>query len=520
MYASQRGDAKMIEALCRLGAKPEQINPVTGWDALTYAIACKHLEACKTLINNGEDILKNLRIPPGNTQAYTELSPLSFAISGDFVELIDWWLDKNPQRFGTIEVAKLATNMLANAAASGASSIVKPLQKRGADPYTATLNLGYQQLKGVWQIAAHFGRPAVIECLLSEGYRLHPTPRTISSVCNFLGLGKVTDVYIHLGMQAAANTAVDRIIDDQLRQYPEKAIEGLAQRYVMTPVTNQDLAIGWWCEQGFLAAPFFNSNFNNFFYVCAGVLGKNAFYSERFPLRDGGTPEQHLQMAVEFLSDSICSPEWPQSFSGLNLTPNGEQIMNQIAVAQGELLLKGIARLRQRFDEQVATLPVICVSMYISVSHQLNEPDLYWRMTKEWGLYDPVARAAIRLVKEAYAKLREVKPEAITPEFAAMSLEEQLRHVIVDMLEESDKIPEIVEAIRKPTSEGEFEIVSTLLFQQWRLFCEVFGVTKPRFSQFGPHRAEQPEPVMEVDVPEVVTTLDGMANSSSATAFQ
>ncbi len=520
MCASQRGDAKMISALCRLGAKPEQINPVTGWDALTYAIACKNLEACKTLINNGEDILKTLRIPHGNAQTYNEKPPLAFAILVDFVELIDWWLDKNPQRFGTIEAARLATQMLANAAVHGASSIVKPLLKRGADPYTATINLGHQQLKGVWQIAAHFGRPAVIEYLLSEGYRIHPTPRTISSVCNFLGLGKVADVYIHLAMQAKANTPADRIIDAQLRQCPEKAIEGLAQRYVMTPVTNQNLAIGWWCEQGFLAAPFFNSNSIKFFYACAGVLGKNAFYSERFPLHDGGTPEQHLQMAVEFLSDSICSPEWPQSFSGLKLTPSGEQAMNQIAIAQGELLLRGIAHLRKRFDEQVATLPVICVSMYISVSHQVNEPDLYWRMTREWGLYDPIARAVLRLVKEAYAKLREVKPEAITPKFAAMSLEEQLRHVIVDMLEESDKIPEIVEAIRKPTSEGEFEIVSTLLLQQWRLFCQALGVTKPRFSQFGPHLPAQPEPVMEVDMPEVVTTLDGMANSSSATAFQ
>jgi hypothetical protein len=135
-------------------------------------------------------------------------------------------------------------------------------------------------------------------------------------------------------------------------------------------------------------------------------------------------------------------------------------------------------------------------------------------------LYDPVARAALRLVKEAYHTLRSLRPEKTTAEFAAMSLEEQLRHVIVDQLEEWDKIPEIVEAIRKPTIEREFEIVSTLLLQQWRLFCEVFGVTKPRFSQFGPHRPAQPEPVMEVDVPEVVTTLDGMANSSSATAFQ
>ena len=91
--------------------------------------------------------------------------------------------------------------------------------------------------------------------------------------------------------------------------------------------------------------------------------------------------------------------------------------------------------------------------------------------------------------------------------FAAMSLEEQLRHVIVDLLEESDKIPEIVEAIRKPVNEGEFETVSTLLFQQWRLFCEAFGVTKPRFLQIGPFQQgasytdteAHAVPVMEVD---------------------
>jgi hypothetical protein len=339
-------------------------------------------------------------------------------------------------------------------------------------------------------------------------------------VCSFLGIGKVTDVYIHLGMQVAANTAADRIIDDQLRQHPERAIQELAGRYVMSPVTEKNLALGWWCEQGFLNAPFFNSDSIKHFYASVGVLGQNTFYPERFQSHGPATQAQQLQMLVEFLSDELCAPEWPQCFSGLNLTPNGEQIMNQIAVAQGELLLKGIARLRQRFDEQVATLPSIFLNTYLSASHQLNEADFYSRMTKEWGLYDPVARAALRLVKEAYHTLRSLRPEKTTAEFAAMSLEEQLRHVIVDQLEEWDKIPEIVEAIRKPTIEREFEIVSTLLLQQWRLFCEVFGVTKPRFSQFGPHRPAQPEPVMEVDVPEVVTTLDGMANSSSATAFQ
>jgi hypothetical protein len=92
-----------------------------------------------------------------------------------------------------------------------------------------------------------------------------------------------------------------------------------------------------------------------------------------------------------------------------------------------------------------------------------------------------------------------LRPEKTTAEFAALPPDDQLKYVIVDKLEEWDKIPEIIETLIKLENPEELDIVSELLFQQWRLFCEAFGVTKPRFSQFGPHRAEQPEPVMEVD---------------------
>ena len=154
-----------------------------------------------------------------------------------------------------------------------------------------------------------------------------------------------------MGMQAAANTQADRIIDDQFRQHPERAIQELAGRCVMSPVTEQNLALGWWCEQGLLAAPFFNSASIKHFYAAVGLLGQNTYYPERFKLDGPATQAQQLHMLVEFLSDELCAPERPQCFSGLNLTPNGEQAMNQIAVAQGELLLKGIARLRRHFDE-------------------------------------------------------------------------------------------------------------------------------------------------------------------------
>ena len=228
---------------------------------------------------------------------------------------------------------------------------------------------------------------------------------------------------------------------------------------------------------------------------------------------------QQTQMLVEILSDRLCSPEWPQRFSGLNLTPKGELVMNQIAIAQGELILKGIAILRARFDRQVASLPDLCMNIYISRTHRLNEADLTKRITGEWGLYEPIARAVIRLVKVAYEKLCTLKPERVTAEFAALPLAEQFRHSIVDTLEEWDKIPEIVETFVKCESSA-LDVVSNLLLQQWRLFCEAFGVTKPRFSPFGPHQlgASQPEldvhvePVMEVDEAPVV------AASTRATA--
>jgi hypothetical protein len=67
---------------------------------------------------------------------------------------------------------------------------------------------------------------------------------------------------------------------------------------------------------------------------------------------------------------------------------------------------------------------------------------------------------------------------------------------MVDLLEDWDKIPELVETLLKCDAQ-ELDFTSDLLFQQWRLFGDVFGVTKPRYSLFGPQRVEA-EPLMEV----------------------
>jgi len=181
--------------------------------------------------------------------------------------------------------------------------------------------------------------------------------------------------------------------------------------------------------------------------------------------------------------------------------------MNQIAEAQIGLLLKGIAHLRERFAGDVTSLPGLCVTRYILITQQLNQEDLYTKMTMSWGLYDPVARAVLRLIQEALGNLRLLDANSPSKEFSEKSLAEKLRIAMVDLLEVWDKVPEIVAAIVESSNNEKAHGVPDLLFQQWRLFGEAFGVTKPRYSQFGPRplgssdseSVLQGEPVMEVD---------------------
>jgi hypothetical protein len=45
MFASQLGHVEMIRQLCLLGADLNAINPINGWDALTWAVDSKQLDA-------------------------------------------------------------------------------------------------------------------------------------------------------------------------------------------------------------------------------------------------------------------------------------------------------------------------------------------------------------------------------------------------------------------------------------------------------------------------------------------
>jgi hypothetical protein len=423
---------------------------------------------------------------------------LRHAIAADFVELIDWWLDVRQRNVDSIEPTS-STSLLNLAVSYGALTVVPSLLQRGANPDSVVMiTPDNMRAIGVWQVAAQFRRFEMIEYLFSIGLmpKLFASPNSL--LCTYLGIGPGTDLCIHLGTKTDANIPADRLTNSQLRQHPERAIDGLAERCFASSNAEWFSALGWWCDQGLLSIMLSNQAvLAESFVNSARLLGQNAFPSERFSSITGATQAQQSQILVELFSNTICSPDWPQRFSGLKLTSKGEQTMNQIAVVQGELLLKGVANLREQFEKQVASLPSLCINSYITLSHQINESDLYRNMTREWGLYDPVARAAIRLVKEAYEKLRALPPQRIPAEFAAMSPSEQLRYVMVDLLEDWDKIPELVETLLKCDAQA-LDVVSDLLFQQWRLFGEAFGVTKPRYSLVGPYRPEA-EPVMEVD---------------------
>jgi hypothetical protein len=488
----------VIRQLCSLGADPLAIYPSTGLDTLAIAIYYKQLGACKELIANGADMTRLYSIPGIDGGPSSTFSPLRCAIGNDFAELVDWWLDSNRLVADTHEPST-STTLLNLAVSYGALTVIRSLLQRGADPDTGVMiTQANKHTKGIWAVAFHFHNWEVIEWLLSEGYRINLTMPANSTLCLRFGYGVGSDIYIQLASKAQANIPADRVTDTQLRQHPERAIDGLAERYFASSNAEWFSALGWWCDQGLLSIMLSNQAvLAESFVNSARLLGQNAFPSERFSSITGATQAQQSQILVEFLSNVLCSPEWPLCFSGLKLTPKGEQTMNQIAVAQGELLLKGVANLREQFEKQVASLPSLCINSYITLSHQINESDLYRKMTREWGLYDPVARAAIRLVKEAYEKLRALPPQRIPAEFAAMSPSEQLRYVMVDLLEDWDKIPELVETLLKCDAQA-LDVVSDLLFQQWRLFGEAFGVTKPRYSLVGPYRPEA-EPVMGVD---------------------
>ena len=498
MFAAQAGHVEVIRTLVQAGADLHAQNhwinknsAELAYSALMFAIDANQFEACKCLIELGANVQQGMAW--GDEKGKRVVTPLGLALEVSNTRLIGWLLDTKQLGMGWIEYGSQMT--LVNAAAKyGAIPMIRYLAGRGAFLDGMTIDKkGNPVPGGVWRVASDYFKGGVIEDLLRQGRRPAFLALGINELMKQLGNPWSVDLILHAPLLVSHGTTVpDGIADASLREQPHQVFDLLAPTFVMSTVYHFRTLDVDWCGKGLSA--FFIHRISVLFQSCPQVprilCGKSLEANATHP-RLTSAKMQQVQILLEFASDACGHPALLIAHSRRGLTVGAELAMKEMLSQQRDLILRGIANVRARFDQQVASLPDLCMNRYISVSHRLNEEDLYRTLAEDWGLYDPIARAVLRLVKDAYDRLRQVKPEAMTPQFAALSPSEQLKTVITSVLEEWDKIPEIVEAIREAKSPEEMETVSDLLFQQWRLFQEALGVTKERPVQMGPRRRNE-----------------------------
>jgi hypothetical protein len=460
---------------------------------LMHAIANKKLEACKLLISAGVDLHRVITLEPPFPGKYPRSTTLLMILRDDFSELISWLLQA-----GILDpdVHEAASKMpLINLAAYiGSVSTVEVLLQRGANPMLPATLFDGKVVNGVLACAEVSGHGQVIECMLRLRRSGALAQSVVEAAWNPISLVGI-DLKQHPDLWLSPGKNVpDGLADAAECRQPRKMLERLAQDdFVVAKVDwHQFHGQGW---SAFFLPP---HSIARSYVLSALILGTNVFKRLLDKQGNHASAAQQLQILVEMLSVR-CGLHAP--FSNQNLTPETEQVMNRMFDLQRELMLSGIAELRQQFNELVQRLPELCMNVYISRTHRLNEPDLYRQMTEAWGLYDPVARSVLRLVNAAYSKWYQLEPARMSAEARRLSASEQFTQVMVALLEDWDPALEFDLAKAASTTQEQRELTSELLDQQWRLFSEAVGVTKPKASRFGPHRpaVPEPEPAMAVD---------------------
>lgn len=507
MFAAQQGHIDLIRWLCAHGADPNRLNELALKTPLVFAIESKNFAASQALISVGADPQQEIAWVDLNSGQRKSQTPLTTAMCLDFVELIAWLLDT--RRLAPHAVDRLTNISLLNAAAYyGAASIVEMLAERGAN-----LDRGVKLTGGTFNSTAAFAEGIQQFGVLERIFRSLKTSKEteLLKLSDQLHHFVAIDLLLHVDLwMNPKGHAADGLRDPVLRSRPEKVLEQMAECRLI--YQDKQTRIQWHSARGWLCFLGLSKLLIEQGVACASILGNKSFRRSSsagtMPQKAEPTTAQLLQMLVEMVSIStgIHAP-----FSGVKLSAQTRQVMSQMFDLQLQLLLSGIKHHRMEFERRMQTLPDICINTFISLSHSLNKPDLYRKLTKEWGLYDPVARAVIRLVGKAYKRLRSLPQHQMPAAFAAMPPAEQLRHVMIDLLEQWDKIPEIAEALRKGNSTKELDLLEDLLFQQWRLFGEAFGVMKPHYSPFAPRRPEVAEAALQRDV-----DIEPVANKPAA----
>lgn len=422
-------------------------------------------------------------------------SYLLLALATDFSDLIAWLLETGRLAPDSIEPST-KLSLINVAAYYGAANSVQRLLQKGAYPVRKQVFPDGKTYEGVMAAAQARKQFNVIEsalrfretCFADKSKWPLPTIDALVTI----------DLIWHADLWLfPAGKDADGLKHVHARQRPWTSLMALARLHS----THVELSAFWgkYLETGWSALFAASSSPGTFSYAITKFLGKNAFRRSCSKGKSISTMAQELCMLVEHIS-LACG--LPAPFSGFKLSEQTEQVMNRMFDLQRDLMLKAIARFRVSFEKNVQRLPELCMDVYISRSGKFNEPDLYRMLTKEVGLYDPVARAVLRLVKEAYKIWRDLEPAQVSDEFKALSAAGQLQRVMVSLLEDWAD-PAEFEAARAEDAKPEVaKAASELLKQQWRMFGEAFGVSWPQTSKFGPIKpaVAATEPGMEVDV--------------------
>ena len=498
--AAARGHTETIDRLIRHGADvnfTSSVNDRFLRTALGVAIRNRQLEASIYLIQLGAGLEKLVKVgesgEPGKRVNILS-TPLLDAIQGGFAELIEWLLNVQRLRPENVLVG-IKQSAFHTALERGALSIVKLFVEHGADLNALVKFKDGPQWQNVWHFAVHQNRLDMIEYLLRRG--LEPN---LDIWMNDYKSSQAGDLLRHLPqLIGATGGAADGLAFSHMRERPELLITTLADNYAGHKFYVRKDFIHYLNLK--LSTIFFNKShaFDNLV-KCRDLLSRNPWKPHARASITCLTIMQGANAVSEIISEICGNPETFQPYSGCKLTPEGEAAMDRMVDLQRELLLKGVSTLRTQFADLVSKIPDDSVDKYISLSGKVNERDLYRGLTKVVGLYDPVARAAIRLVKDSYAKLSNLSEGAMTPEFLALPTAGRLKMVMADTLREWDKIREMVDTMRQAEGPEQLDLLSDLLFQQWRQLCAAFGVEKPRWQPFGPHQPENKQTMPQIGV--------------------
>ncbi len=512
-YAAAVGDAETIDLLIRNGADINFIPYIYGRSvrsALGMAVKFRQLQASIYLIEHGADLEKNYLAVTTQTperKPNPSCTPLGEAILLGFAELIDWLLKAG--RLKPDMVFRSAQLSIFDAALQSAPlSVVQMLIEHGANLDAEFRDSDGSVSKGVWQIAECFKRFDVFEFLLQRNLqptRLRPGGLDVDAK-RFLDMMNHRPQLIG-ELQASA----DGFADPHYRAKPESMIHALTMHALEVKNESDRFSPGPLAANGL--SIFFGSKLQGRIDLkgCQALLGRNPWKPHNENDQIQLTPAQGINAFTEVVSTVCHAPETIRPFSACNLTAEGEAAMNRMIDLQRELLLKGVGHCRSQFAAQVATLPDIAMNRFISLSGRLNQRDLYRVLTKEWGMYDPLARGAIRLVEVAYQKLCAEPESAMPPSFAELPPAARLTSVMTDTLKEWDKIDEMYAAFRQAKDEEQLGLLADLLFEQWRQFCAVFGVHEGAWVPSTPF-----EPSTPLEPSSAASTSSGSSSAASS----